>query len=58
MEYLPPIPPGLPRREFMQRLETTMEEASRRLFAELYGAPENAPPAQAEEAEAGQADAA
>ena len=37
MEYLPPIPPGLPRREFMERLEATMEEASHRLFAELYG---------------------
>ena len=39
MEYLPPIPPGLPRRDFMERLETAMEEASQRLFAELYGAP-------------------
>ena len=37
MEYLPPIPPGLPRREFMERLESTMEQASQRLFAELYG---------------------
>ena len=43
MEYLPPIPPGLPRRVFMERLESTMEEASQRLFAELYGTPPEEP---------------
>ena len=58
MQYLPPIPPGLPRREFMERLETTMEEASQRLFAELYGEPEEAAPDHAEEATSGRADAA
>ena len=58
MEYLPPIPPGLPRREFMERLESTMEEASQRLFAELYGAAEDAAPEQADEAAPGRADAA
>ncbi len=58
MEYLPPIPPGLPRRDFMERLESTMEEASQRLFAELYGAPEEAAPEQADEAEPGRSDAA
>lgn len=35
MTYLPPIPPGLPRRAFMERLESTMEEASQRLLAEV-----------------------
>ena len=58
MEYLPPIPPGLPRRDFMERLETAMEEASQRLFAELYGAPEEAAPEQTDEAAPGRADAA
>ena len=47
MEYLPPIPPGLSRRDFMERLESTMEEASQRLFAEVCGAPRD----EAEEAE-------
>ena len=58
MEYLPPIPPGLPRRDFMERLETAMEEASQRLFAELYGAPGEAASKQAEETAPGRADAA
>ena len=58
MEYLPPIPPGLPRREFMKRLETTMEEASQRLFAELYGASVETAPEQTGEVAPGRADAA
>ena len=58
MEYLPPIPPGLPRREFMQRLESTMEEASQRLFAELYGTPEQTAPEKTGEVVPGRADAA
>jgi len=31
VEILPPIAPGLPRREFMRRLEAAIEEASARL---------------------------
>ncbi len=31
LEFLPPIPPGLPRKEFMARLERSLEGASRRL---------------------------
>ena len=31
VEFLPPIPPGLPRREFMEQLQSAIEEASRRL---------------------------
>lgn len=34
LEFLPPIPPGLKRREFMARLEQTIETASQRLLAE------------------------
>ncbi|MGA7326209.1 MAG: lysophospholipid acyltransferase family protein [Rhodomicrobium sp.] len=33
-EFLDPIPPGLPRQEFMERLETSLETASQRLVAE------------------------
>ncbi len=33
-EFLDPIPPGLPRQEFMQRLEQSIETASNRLLAE------------------------
>lgn len=33
-EFLDPIPPGLPRQEFMQRLEQAIETASDRLLAE------------------------
>lgn len=33
LEILPPIPPGLPRREFMNRLEQQVEDASNRLAA-------------------------
>lgn len=31
IQYLPPIPPGLPKAVFMQRLETSIEDASDRL---------------------------
>ncbi len=34
LQYLEPIPPGLPRREFMQILESRIEEATRALIAE------------------------
>lgn len=34
IEYLDPIPPGLPREEFMERLESNVEEASDRLLEE------------------------
>jgi 1-acyl-sn-glycerol-3-phosphate acyltransferase len=34
LEYLDPIPPGLPRREFMALLESRIEEATNRLLAE------------------------
>ncbi|HEX4302718.1 MAG TPA: lysophospholipid acyltransferase family protein [Rhizomicrobium sp.] len=34
LEFLPPIPPGLPRREFMPRLEAAIESASGALIAE------------------------
>jgi 1-acyl-sn-glycerol-3-phosphate acyltransferase len=33
-EFLDPIPPGLPRKEFLQRLEQSIETASNRLLAE------------------------
>jgi len=33
IEFLPPIAPGLPRREFMQELQSRMEDASERLAA-------------------------
>ncbi len=34
VEFLPPIPPGLPRREFMKRLEEAIEPAAERLARE------------------------
>lgn len=34
VEFLPPIPPGLPRREFHARLQRDIEQASARLVAE------------------------
>lgn len=34
LEFAPPIPPGLPRREFMRRLEDRIEGTSNRLIAE------------------------
>ena len=39
IEFLPAIPPDLPKREFMARLETTMETAWLRLYAEQSGQP-------------------
>jgi len=41
VEILPPIPPGLPRDEFLRRLEAAVEGASGRLLVE-GGAPEPA----------------
>lgn len=43
VEILPPIPPGLPKREFLARLERDIETASNRLIAEA-AASENPPP--------------
>jgi 1-acyl-sn-glycerol-3-phosphate acyltransferase len=37
LEFLPPIPPGLSRRDFMLLLESRLEEASNRLLAEGVG---------------------
>ncbi len=37
LEFLPAIPPGLPRRDFMLLLESRIEEASNRLLAEGVG---------------------
>ncbi|HBA42135.1 MAG TPA: 1-acyl-sn-glycerol-3-phosphate acyltransferase [Alphaproteobacteria bacterium] len=37
LEILPPIPPGLKRRDFMRRLETELEEASNALVLEAGG---------------------
>ena len=34
LEFLPPIEPGLRRREFMERLEASIETATDRLLAE------------------------
>jgi 1-acyl-sn-glycerol-3-phosphate acyltransferase len=34
VEFLPPIPPGMPRREFLAKLEHDIEAASNRLIAE------------------------
>ncbi len=41
VQYLPPIPPGLPRRTFMKTLESSIEEASAALEAEASGSPRN-----------------
>jgi 1-acyl-sn-glycerol-3-phosphate acyltransferase len=41
VEILPPIPPGLPRDEFLRKLQVAIEGASRRLLVEA-GAPETA----------------
>ena len=40
IEFLPPIPAGLEKVEFMQRLETSIEGATARLVAEFTGQPE------------------
>jgi 1-acyl-sn-glycerol-3-phosphate acyltransferase len=37
VEFLDPIPPGLPRKEFRAILEERLEAASQRLFAEGLG---------------------
>ena len=37
VEYLQPIQPGLSRSEFMERLETSIESSTRRLFREAKG---------------------
>jgi 1-acyl-sn-glycerol-3-phosphate acyltransferase len=43
VEFLEPIPPGLPRKEFKQRLQDAIETATARLIAEAENAP-NPPP--------------
>ncbi|MFL9825421.1 lysophospholipid acyltransferase family protein [Rhodoplanes sp. SY1] len=45
VEVLDPIPPGLPRRAFLQRLQETIEPATARLVAEGQGRLGSAPPA-------------
>ncbi len=37
LRFLPPIPPGLPAKEFLARLESTMEAEWERLYAEASG---------------------
>lgn len=39
VEYLEPIPPGLPRNEFMERLESAIETRTAELVAEATGGP-------------------
>jgi 1-acyl-sn-glycerol-3-phosphate acyltransferase len=39
IEFLPPIPPGLGKAEFMHRLQDTIEQATARLVAEFSGKP-------------------
>jgi 1-acyl-sn-glycerol-3-phosphate acyltransferase len=43
VEFLPALPPGLPRGEFRTRIEAAIENASRRLIAEAAASP-NPPP--------------
>ena len=43
VEFLDPLPPGLPRAEFRSRIETAIEAASARLIAEAAASP-NPPP--------------
>ena len=43
VEFLDPIPPGVPRLEFRRRLEAGIEAASNRLIAEAAASP-NPPP--------------
>jgi 1-acyl-sn-glycerol-3-phosphate acyltransferase len=45
VEFLEPLPPGLPRAEFRSRVETAIEDASRRLIAEAALASEPPPAA-------------
>lgn len=42
VEFLDPIPPGLPRQQFMDELETRIEEAANRLLAEGRHSPKTA----------------
>lgn len=44
VEFLPPVPPGLPRKVARDRIETAIEAASRRLIAEAMASP-GGPPA-------------
>jgi len=44
VEILPPIPPGLPKAEFLRRLETVIEGASDRLLPRLASRNRPAPP--------------
>jgi len=44
VEILPPIPPGLPKAEFLRRLETVIEGASNRLLPRLASRNRPAPP--------------
>jgi len=39
LEFLDPIPPGLPRREFMTRLQAAIEDRTAELVAEATGRP-------------------
>ena len=43
VEFLDPIPPGLPRAEFRRRVESALDEGSNRLLTEAAAAP-NPPP--------------
>jgi len=43
LEYLPPIPPGLPRKQFMAELESRIEGATARLVAESRAKGEGIP---------------
>lgn len=43
VEFLPALPPGLPRAEFRQRIETAIEAASQRLIDEAAQAPSPPP---------------
>ena len=45
VEFLEPLPPGLPRAEFRSRVETAIEDASRRLIGGAALAPEPPPAA-------------
>ncbi len=37
LRFLPPIPPGLPRKEFMERLESEIETAQNEICDQNYG---------------------
>ena len=39
LEFLDPIPPGTPRREFMERLQSAVEDRTAELVAEATGRP-------------------